>query len=365
MLTTTPAVFAVGKEYQILVKTKRNVFCWIQVGESRFYDATSGVVRSLSSLHRITVPMAVLDAAQGYHVCTRTVTDRKPYFTQAGEAKCTFFPFHPVPEHNIRAYHIADAHNHIPQPLVAAGVFGQIDFLILNGDLIDYCTSIRNFNNIYILCAKLTGGQIPVVFSRGNHDMRGKIAEKFIDYIPHQHGNTYYTFRLGSIWGVVLDCGEDKPDDHSAYGGTVACHDFRLQQTAFLKSIIANAQNEYAAPGVKTRLVISHNPFTEKNVPPFDIEEDTYREWSGLLRDYIQPHLMICGHTHLAQVRQPGHPLDTYGQPCPVVIASGFDNVSYWTGCGFVFDQDQIQLTFTDSNGATLSSHQITTHTAP
>ena len=27
------------------------------------------------------------------------------------------------------------------------------------------------------------------------------------EYIPNDSGNTYYTFRLNGIWGMVLDCG--------------------------------------------------------------------------------------------------------------------------------------------------------------
>ena len=189
--------------------------------------------------------------------------------------------------------------------------------------------------------------------------MRGRIAEKFLDHVPHRNRNTYYSFRLGNIWGVILDCGEDKPDEHEAYGGTVACHPFRKKQALFLKELAAKADQEYAAEGVVTRLVISHIPFTEKNSPPFDIEEDIYREWTALLQEYIKPHLIICGHTHQAQLRYPGHPQDTYGQPCPVVIASGFDNTDYWTGCGFVFREKEISITFTDSNGEVLSTHTI------
>ena len=359
ILKTAPAVFAVGKEYQILVWTRPNVFASVQAGDSVFYDAHSGVVNSLSSLHRIAVPMEILDRAGGYTLLLRPVVERIPYFTKTETVQSFFFPFYPVPEQNIRAFHISDAHGHIRGPLAAARAFGPMDALILNGDLIDFCTNTRSFQNIYKLCAELTGGRIPVVFSRGNHDMRGRIAEKHLDYIPHQNRRTYYTFRLGSIWGVVLDCGEDKPDEHDAYGGTVACHSFRQAQTAFLKEVIANADQEYAEEGVTTRLVLSHIPFTEKNEPPFDIEEDIYREWTALLKEHIKPHLMICGHTHQAELRPVGHLRDTYGQSCPVVIASGFDNQAYWTGCGFAFGETEILITFTDSNGCVLRTFSI------
>ena len=359
MLNNTPAVFAVGNTYQILAQTQPDTFFSVRVGGHTFTDAVSGIARSRTHLHRVSIPMEVLDQAGSYTVCIRDVPERLPYFTTPGPEQNSYFPFRPVPRERVRAYHIADAHNRIAQPLRGAAAFGPIDLLILNGDIIDYCDNPASFDNIYILCAKLTGGQIPVVFSRGNHDMRGPLAEEFVNYIPQQNGNTYYSFRLGHIWGAILDCGEDKPDSHEAYGGTVACHDFRLQQTAFLRSLIANARQEYAAEGVTTRLIISHGPFTEKNTPPFDIEEDIYREWTALLREHIQPHLIICGHTHLAELRMPGHQRDTYGQPCPVVIASGFDNHAYWTGCGFEFGNGQIKLTFTDSEGCTGQTHII------
>lgn len=363
-LKLSPAVFAVGTDYQIMFPVKGEVLAWIQVGNNSYYDASNGVMRSSSLVHRITVPMVVLDKAGTYTVCLRPVRRRKPYFTKTGPVEEHTFSFTPVPERNARAYHISDAHNLIQQPLAAARAFGKLDFLILNGDIIDHCGSPGKFANIYQICATLTGGSVPVVFARGNHDMRGKYAENFADFTPNQQGNTYYSFRLGSIWGVVLDCGEDKRDDSSEYGGTVACHPFRQRQTAYLQTLIEQAETEYAAPGVRTRLVVCHVPFTQRDEPPFDIEEDIYRRWCELLRDHIKPQLMICGHTHQAQIRYPGHETDTYGQSCPVVIASGFDDRKYWTGCGLIFGDGQAEAVFTDSRGATLSRETVITHGA-
>lgn len=220
--------------------------------------------------------------------------------------------------------------------------------MILNGDVIDHSGHPENFAVIYHICAALTEGRIPVVFARGNHDLRGEYAEQFIQYTPHQRGSTYYTFHLGSIWGVILDCGEDKPDSHPEYGFTVACHAFRLQQTQFLLDLIDHAETEYNAPGVNTRLVISHVPFSERNSPPFDIEEDVYSQWCDLLRTYIKPHLMLCGHTHSLEIRHPGHGKDNFGQPCPLVVGSARTAGGYLAGCGFVFKENSIECTFTD-----------------
>ena len=355
----TPAVFAVGWDYQILLPVEEPSLFWVWVGEKVYYDASNGVMNTLSAIHRVTVPMEVLDRAEEYTVCIKPVIERKPYFTETGKTVERTFPFHPVPENNIRAYHISDAHNLTAEPIRAARTFGKMDFLILNGDVIDHSGDPGKFANVYEICAALTGGTIPVVFSRGNHDMRGNFAEKFAEFTPNQNGNTYYSFRLGSIWGVVLDCGEDKADDHPEYGFTVACHPFRMQQTAFLKALISNASGEYEAEGIKTRLVISHTPFPEKNDGAFDIEEDIYREWCRLLGEDIRPDLMICGHTHEAEARYPGCEKDAYGQPCPLAVASGYDDKTYWSGCGFTFGDGCAEAVLTDSEGRFLQKWKI------
>ena len=348
MLKTAPAVFAVGDHYEIMVPVKGHCLFWVQVGDNTYYDASCGVMRSLCRVHRVSVPMNVLDEAKSYTVCYKPVLDRRPYFTKTADTQQKTFSFSPVPAASARAYHIADAHNHIRGPVKAARVFGKIDFLILNGDLLDFTAHPGKYENIYKLCDAITGGHIPVVFSRGNHDMRGKYAESFTEFAPNDDGRTYYTFQLGSIGGVVLDCGEDKEDSCAEYGHTISCHSYRQQQTEFLRKIVE--KQDFLAPGITTRLVICHVPFTQKDMPPFDIEQELYRQWAALLAQ-IKPDLMICGHTHVAQLRQPGCKEDDYGQPCPVVVASGYDDKSLVTGCGFIFKEDEIEMIFTDSAG--------------
>lgn len=358
MLKTKPAVFVVGNDYQIMAETEKEVLFSVRVGEKTYYDESNGIMNSLSPMHRVTVPTQVLDSARSYTVCVRPLVKRKPYFSVTEDLWKKSFPFHPIPETNIRAYHIADAHNKIEDPVRAAKAFGDIDLLILNGDIIDHSGSPEKFANIYQICALLTEGTRPVIFSRGNHDMRGRFAEKFADYTPSYRGNTYYSFRLGSIWGLLLDCGEDKDDLHPEYGFTVACHAFRERQTEYLHTLIENKDREYAAEGVKTKLVISHNPFTQKHPAPFDIEEETFRNWTSLLREHIKPNLIICGHTHKEEIRPIGHENDTYGQPCPLVVASR-PAENYFLGCGFIFSETSVKVIFTDSEGKRFPQTEI------
>lgn len=357
MLKTAPAVFAVEDTYQILVSVTAPSLFWVEVGEETYYDASNGIMRSLSDLHRVTVPMAVLDKAGEYTVCVRPLIERKPYFTETAPVETFTYPFYPVPENGARAYHIADAHNRIEEPIKAANTFGDIDFLIFNGDVLDHSGDPSKFDNIYILCDRLLGGSKPAVFSRGNHDLRGNYAEKFAEYTPNAGGNTYYTFRLGGIWGMLLDCGEDKPDSNAEYGFTVACHPFRLQQTAFIERVIKNADTEYAASGVHTRLLIAHNPISWVNKPPFDIETDLYAQWCEMLKT-VNLTAMLCGHLHRLEVWPVGCENDHLGQPCPVVIGAK-PSKEYFSGAGYVFDNGKVFVTFTDSDGEVLGEHTI------
>lgn len=165
----------------------------------------------------------------------------------------------------------------------------------------------------------------------------------------------YFTFRLGAIWGLVLDCGEDKADSCEEYGNTICCEHFRRKETEFIKSVIQNAEKEYAAPGVKNRIVISHNPFTQIHRHPFDIEQQLYAEWCALLNEYIKPQLLICGHMHECYVTHPADENDAFGQSFPTVVAAipRHNTGGAYTGGAFTISPYGCDLRFTDSDGKT------------
>ena len=357
-----PAVFAVNKNYQIMMPCDKSCLFFVRVGGKCYYDESNGIMCSRNKVHKVEVPADELDKAKEYTVCIRPLIRRKAYFSKTKSVIEKTYKFYPIPENNIRAYHIADAHSKVDEPIKAAETFGDLDFLILNGDVIEDSSNPSKFMNIFEICFRLTKGEKPAVFSRGNHDLRGNFAEKFADYTPTNCGNTYYSFRLGNIWGILLDCGEDKNDDHPEYGFTVACHTFRERQTAFLKDIIKNSENEYEAHGVKHKLVISHNAFVHRYTPPFDIEQDIFAEWSALLRENVKPEIMICGHAHELNIYYPENSKwNNNGSVCPVVIGSTIQKKKpvYFAGCGYVFNDETIEVVFTDSNGEVLRKETI------
>ncbi len=348
----TPAVFAVGNEYQIMVPIKYRSLMWVKVGNKCYYDDSNGILRSLDKIHRICIPANELDRAGKYTVCERRILWRKPYFPIIQPETQKEFEFYPVKGGKTRAYHISDTHNSVDAPVKAAKAFGKIDFLILNGDIPNHSGHPKYFKTIYEICSQTTHGNIPVVFARGNHDLRGLYAEKIIDYTPNNNGKTYFTFRLGDIWGIVLDCGEDKPDTHEEYGGTICCHAFRERETQFIRDVIKHADEEYLAQGVKHRTIICHSPFTTRFGPPFDIEEELYTEWARLIKENIKPHAMICGHTHKISINEIGSKLDNRGQPCTMLTcAEKTKDEDLFAGIGFEFGDGAIDVYRTDHMG--------------
>ena len=270
---TDPTVFIVGEFYLIMIPAEKNSLMSVRVGEKMFYDEINGVLRSSAKIHRVKIPKNDLDNAKKYTICVREMIERKPYFSQTGELFEFEFEFTPVRFGDVSLYHIADSHNYIDEAIKAVfeyeKQYEKIDFLIINGDITNHTDEIEDFNNVYKLTGEVTHGKIPVVFSRGNHDMRGILSEKMEDYTPTDNGKSYFSFQIGDLWGIVLDCGEDKNDSNDEYGNTICCHDFRLRQTEFIKEIIRNAAEEYGATGVNKRILISHIPFMKKHSAPF------------------------------------------------------------------------------------------------
>ncbi len=332
---------------------------WVKVGEKCYYDDSNGILRSACTTHRMTLPMAVLNETKQYTVCWRTVPERKPYFTVPGDEEHYVSAFRPVDKAPVRIYHIADAHNRVDLPVAAGSFFGdKLDLLVLNGDIPNDSGAIENFCNIHEIASKLTGGEIPVIFSRGNHDMRGIYAEKIEEHTPTDAGKSYYTFRLGHLWGMVLDCAEDKPDSNPEYGFMNCCEDFRRRETEFIRKVIENRAQEYASDGVTNRIVICHNPFTETIHPPFDIEKETYTEWCRLLKEFIDPQLILCGHMHQAYVTRPGDERDHKGQSCPVFVAS-LPKKDSFAGGAIELYPDHARLCMTDNEKKTLLEENI------
>ena len=357
-----PAVYAVGADYHIFIVPNTRAVMWCRVGDKVYRDEANGVMRSECPVHRIVVPAEELDKAGAYTVGYRTFKERVAYYNKVVEEGEVSFGFRPVRTENPGFFLISDVHSHIEAGIAAARAFEGMDFLIVNGDIHNDSATLEQMLSDHILAGNITRGGIPAVFSRGNHDLRGSWAEKQPELAPLPGGCSYGTFRLGPVWGVILDAAEDKPDEFCEYGGVNCCHEFRLRETAFLRELVTRKSSEYEAPGVKYRVAVAHINFSEPHKPPFDIEYGIYAQWCELLREKIRPCCCLYGHVHRNYITMPGAERDIFDLGAPAIVAGvpePGEKGTGFSGAGITLTPEAIGVRYIDQTGRTLEEHRI------
>lgn len=360
-----PTVCVVRRTYQIIVVSEQDALISIRVGDKLYYDHSNGIRISAAGVHKFSIPTEVLDRECKYTVVVQKIIERLPYFTKSEPSVETTYQFRAIKkEDDINIYHIADVHGELQQAIDSARNCGkELDLLIMNGDISSTSDTFDDMILCYKLASEVTKGEIPCIISRGNHDLRGFGAENLVRYMPDDNGKSYYTFRVGCIWGMLVDTGEDKEDSNSAYGGTICCHDFRLEVEKMIHKTIENSAVEYGGNDVKYRVILSHVPFTFKREDPFDIERQMYSDWSKLIKDNIEPDVMLCGHTHKACVSECGSEYDDLGQPCTIIVGSDVsedkNGKSVLAGALITLNGNVIKVVFNTSNGI-LSEETVT-----
>ena len=294
---------------------------------------------------KISVPQSVLNENKSYTVLYRKTIDRKIYYPTFEEEESLTFAFRPLEKtENINVYHIADIHRAFRSALKTADFFGDdTDLYIINGDI----GEVRNEQD-YCDVANLTGeiskGEIPVIFSRGNHDARGKCADRFTEFFPADGKNTYYTFDLGVLSGIVLDCGEDKLDNHREYNGVNVFERFRERETEFISG--AKLNND------KINFAVCHIcPVfpTETQGDCFDIERETYKVWNDNLKR-MGIRFMLTGHIHKEFVIEKHSAKCFCDNDYTIIVGSAIDyDTEYVAGAALTVSKTDLRVRFTDT----------------
>ena len=347
-ITHGPVVFAVGKVYQIVYHTNVKGIAWVVVEGKEYYDECGAIIKSESIHHNVSIPTDVLDKAGEYTICFAPVGERKPYFPEKGDVISACFKFYPIDTTDgLQLYCIADSHSNLENCCRTAQYYGdKLDLLVLCGDINSESVSIDKLYDISVVAFELTKGSKPVVYARGNHELRGQAAENIGEFVGNDKGNMYYTFRIGKLWGVVLDCGEDKKDDHPEYGGLVNFEGYRQAQTSFLKRIISDSDCEYNAPGVEYRIGVCHIPFPTEKYPP---SPEVYNDWTELCSQ-MNLDVMISGHLHRAFIQRAGEFRDN--QLFNIVVCASpnkiIDDIFDFVGSAVEIDDKEVTVKFTN-----------------
>ncbi|MBR1608636.1 MAG: metallophosphoesterase [Kiritimatiellae bacterium] len=351
LFAAPPTVYAVGGAYVVCVPVTAECTMWVECAGTVSYDHANGILRSGRPVHLASVPRGVLDSARSYSVHLRPIVERKPYFTETGEVQSFETAFRPVEPRDgvLRLLNVPDTHSFVDGAVSAAERLGRTpDMLVLCGDIPEDCGSAERMTVPHLIAGRITGGEYPAVFARGNHDLRGVYAEQYADLTPTEGGRSYHEFRLGPVWGLVLDTGEDKRDDCREYGWTVCCEAFREEEERWLRETLARG----APADAKFRLVACHNPFAFRIHPPFDIEGPRWTRWCAMLAP-LGFQAMVTGHLHECWLEAPGGEHDTYGAPCPVVCSSLLDRDAGTYTCGWVEigEDGAVAVEFVDQDG--------------
>ena len=334
-LKVPPAVFAVENEYQILITTLSPSLIRIKVGEKFYSDHINGVRPSQKSVHRFRIPMSELDKAGKYTVFSRKLPNRLPYMhklTPQPEYSKSY-QFDKLPQENIKICNISDVHDRLDQAVSTVLAAGKADLLILNGDLVDKAVKFEQMEYPCILAGRMTNGRIPVIYTRGNHEMRGPFAEIVQEYVPNVNGRLYYQVELGALWMLVLDGGEDKVDEKNVYGHAIDCNAFRKEELEFIKNTAA--RGDFKKSKVKYKVIACHVPFPYHVAHSRQEEVEKrrfmiYDNWCKVLKQQIKPDLIISGHLHRhALLNEPHYPAPVllgskaHGAACSITTLAG------------------------------------------
>ncbi|MDH5197349.1 MAG: metallophosphoesterase [Gemmatimonadota bacterium] len=125
-----------------------------------------------------------------------------------------------------------------------------------------------------------------LIFVRGNHELRGPFARRLLDYVPTPEGRFYYARDAGPVHLMVLDTGEDKPDDTNVYAELNRTVQYRADELAWLRDHVETARVAEAP----FRVILMHQP-------QWGWLADGSDAWTGTA-NAAGVDLVIAGHRH-------------------------------------------------------------------
>ncbi len=290
--TYEPVVYAVEDDYQIVFSTNHSAVAWVEVGGEKYYDLYAGSMKSEDKVHKIVVPQEKLDAAGGYSIHAEKMIYRGPFGGFKGGEISKSYSFRPVNSADGLVYYtVTDSHHALDGAVDAALSVEGLDFLVILGDsvgMVEYEDNAEFSNRI---AHEITKGEMPVVYARGNHEIKGEYGEELYKYVGSKGESFYYWFTLSDVFGITLDLGEDHDDGWWEYYDTDRFTLYHEEQTKWLEGLVAEKPYE----GYKYTLVACHIPIQFVNSRKD--HEEVKADWTALLNE-IQPDLAVYGHQH-------------------------------------------------------------------
>lgn len=287
-IDTEASVFESGDEmYTVIWSTSLPGTGWVTYtydgAEYVVKDLQNSAVRTEDTVHSVRVPKAHLDH-NTYTYSSQQIGTRRAYVAVKGRTVTS----DPVEfkgyagQEQINMLVLSDIHENPYNAQKAVDNFTlQPDLLVLNGDLVSYMTSVLKFKQILSYAHRFSGGTIPVIYTRGNHENRGTYGPEAVDIFKTSTRGQYFTCSYGPISLLCLDSGEDKDDSDWTYAGLVDSTSYIAEETEWMKTLSPDEDADY-------RVVIAHMP---------NINNRYGFNWVPILTD-LKTDLFIGGHKH-------------------------------------------------------------------
>ena len=318
-------------EASIVWVTDKKSLSWVEIAPDdgmnfyaeqrpQFFETFLGR-KVLGTVHKIKLTGLTKGTTYRYRIFSQEVMEEQDYQIFYGpiastnvytKAPLTFRTLDSSQE-KVRFFMVNDIHgnNDLFNSLLKEVKKGETDFVLFNGDMVSHMDSEQQlFEGFVTSAVKKFASEIPFYMVRGNHESRGRFAQNYLKYFPTPTGMPYYTFKQGPVFFIIMDGGEDKPDNDIEYLGTGAFDAYREEEAAWLQQVVAS-QEFKTAP---FKVVVIHVPPTQSTGHgPLH----TKKMFVPILNK-AGIDLMLCGHLHQHIYAEPG----TEGCNFPLLINS-------------------------------------------
>lgn len=305
----------------VMWETNVPAYCWVEYGTDttqlkRARTLMDGQVVCNNTLHKIRIDNLQPGQTYYYRICSQEILLYQAYYKIFGNtARSSFSSFTLPATHadSFTAVVFNDLHQHTQTFRALCKQIENIDydFVVFNGDCVDDPASHDQATAfISELTEGVHGDRIPTFFMRGNHEIRNAYSIGLRDHYDYVGDKTYGAFNWGDTRIVMLDCGEDKIDEHPVYYDLNDFTQLRNDQVDFLKQELASKAFKKA----NKRILLHHIPLYgnyEKNLC-----EDLWKE----ILSKAPFDVSLNAHTH----KYAFHPKKELGNNYPVIIGGGY-----------------------------------------
>ncbi len=304
-------------------EVNKNSVSWIEYGEkeilgSKVVHSTNGMIDVANGIQKIKLENLKPGNSYYYRAVSCEIKSLEPYKVIYGDtisSKIYKFSTPAIKENSFSFLAFNDLHN-IPQFIEnITKNESDFDFSVFNGDIFTDLNDEKSFSKkILSPLSDYYAAEKPVYFIRGNHETRGEAARSLHKYINTSNGKFYYTFTRGNTFFIMLDCGEDKPDNNKYYYGLADYDKYRSAEAEWLNNVVKSQEFKKA----KFKIVCIHMPIKLKPAPDSEGNHGMYDcsiKFAPILNK-AGIDLALSGHTHRYEVIKQGKETNKF----PVII---------------------------------------------